>query len=252
MDDKTAFVTTNSNDAHQYVHEFEHTLDLEGNWGVALVSGNFQNSNPNVVGGTLSYRDTGATLVWTTVSFPDKIYSFETFKAYFERAMFDNGDTGGTFSAIVPNITLQLDQATRKIIVNLETDWELRVDNLHTLLGASAEDDVIDTSGFLPNSHGFDGTSSVGIACDIVETGTSYSNFDQTDDIARDGNIIYTESIDVGPNEQVNIRPNYVKFFPIRLNKVKSLTIQMYDEDGGIFITPGFKANFTLVFRKFC
>ena len=219
---KSGFDVILSGKDTQLTSTFTPSIELKGNWALALESISTYNSIPNVTADNNVFRYNNGT-VWKSLTLRTGSYEIEQLNAEISRLMKNNSDYDTVNDVPYINIDANVSRLTSIITLtnNYQVDFTV-ANSIGPLLGFGS---VILTNAYneSPNPVNIITVNSILVNCNV--TRSFYLNGQQS-------NSIYSVPINVSPGYRLISHPNTLQYHKIVLDRLEGIRVWLTDDTG--------------------
>ena len=227
-------VKLDSETANQPSHNFQvdfsnFSLEKNTQYEIGLVKASvwyaFHNVSSSFSNNTVQYS-TNSGSTFTTITFPNGLYSIDAINQYVQAQMLANGDAPTVNGAPQYNITIAPNYSTLKVDISVKNNYQFKFNSaINELLGYdNTQLTVTSTTSGNNVANITRSVNSLSIKCSIA-TG-SFEN-------ATTSDVIYTFIFNVGPGSLQEIAPNQILYVPINTyNEIQSIRMRLTDQLG--------------------
>jgi len=227
-------IKLDSETANQSSHNFQvdfsnFSLEKNTQYEIGLVKASvcyaFHNVSTAFSNNTVQYSTNGGTS-FTTITFPNGLYSIDAINQFIQAQMLANGDVPTVNGAPQYNIIVAPNYSTLKVDITVKNNYQLKFNSsMYELLGFDNSQRTVSTTTSGNNVANITrSVNSLSIKCSIA-TG-SFEN-------ATTSDVIYTFIFNVGPGSLQEIAPNQILYVPINTyNEIQSIRMRLTDQLG--------------------
>ena len=207
-----------------FTNDFSPSIDLKGNWGIALDNLSTFNAIQNVTSenNRLDYYNGTS---WVVFTLKPGAYEIDEINEELKQHMQLNGDYDTVNDRSFITITASKSRLTAviEVIAPYKVSFNTQVSNIGPILGFDQSVQLTPGINESPNPVNIINVNSVTVNCNLTQS--SYIN-------GIKANSIYSFPIEVSPGFRMVTHPNSLQFHKIVTDKISSIRIWLTDDNG--------------------